>query len=130
MNNYTLEIRSNDETLVSQTTGNFSVSIPYFPDAAYECEINYMSATLTNNVPYALQIKCEEITRHLSTKSSNDGWCTACIFSGLSNAPVGKLYFSKAPKLMSLRIVAQSDGSTISNPTVHNWFLLHFKKIQ
>ncbi|KAG5184281.1 hypothetical protein JKP88DRAFT_289983 [Tribonema minus] len=132
MDNWVVNVRSRDG-LPGGTDGDFTVRMPWIPEAKYKCTIRFIAANLTSTVAYALQLRSPALARCLSTAVTNpttpgdDGWVTAITFSGAQQAAPGVVYFNGAPSLLQARIVVQS---TLAVPsTTSNSFMMHFERI-
>lgn len=126
MNNYTVTVRSSDAINTGDIPGNYEVAFPWMPPGQYRATVNYL-VTSGNTAPYALQIRCPEIVRALTTQAISDGWCTCTIMTGNANTP-GVVYFSKPPTRMNVRLLTQSTLAIVTG-SAHTQFTMHFERI-
>ncbi|KAG5184732.1 hypothetical protein JKP88DRAFT_255320 [Tribonema minus] len=131
MDSYVVAVASRDCLYATDTTYNFTVQMPLLPSADYRCTVRYLIASLASASAFALQFKCSEMARNLSTgtlsSAGYDGWNSVVVLNG-NQSGEGVCYFADAPALLSVRLYIPS-SALLATTIGHTVALLHFEKI-
>ena len=134
MDSYAITLRSRDCIYATDTTSQYTVSVPVIPDHNYKCSVSFIAASLTVSSAYCLQFKSPAITRTLSTittapsPTGDDGWITACILAGSQPSNTGVVYFTTSPQQLQVRIILQSTLA-VASTILHNVVQCVFENI-
>ena len=124
--NYTVTIDSRGR--VSGTASDYVIQFPALPPGKYRacCEGFFGGYGAQGMV----QVRCADISRSLSTKSSNDGWTDILPFcSVLAKTRLNSfIYFDDPPDMMEVRFIATSTGAVYALGG-EKQIVMHFEKM-